>query len=113
MAFARRLDDIALYQLGCERLMAHWRRVLGLPVHTVDYESLVGDFDAGIGSLLNFLGLSIEPACLRPDLSRRVVATASYDQVRRPVYSTSVGRWRRYERELAPLRSALAAGWPG
>jgi tetratricopeptide (TPR) repeat protein len=112
MDFARRLEHIALYQLGCQRLMAHWRQVLGLPVHAVDYEALVGDFDAGVGALLDFLELSVEPACLRPDLSRRVVATASYDQVRRPVYASSVGRWRRYERELAPLTAALAAGWP-
>jgi tetratricopeptide (TPR) repeat protein len=112
MAFARRLEHIALYQLGCQRLMAHWRQVLGLPVHALDYEVLVGDFEAGVGALLDFLELPVEPACLRPDLSDRVVATASYDQVRRPVYASSVGRWRRYERELAPLTSALAAGWP-
>jgi tetratricopeptide (TPR) repeat protein len=114
MAFARRLEDIALYQQGCLRLMAHWQSVSVLPIHVVDYESLVEDFEAGLRGLLEFLDLPWEPACLRPDLSERVVATASYDQVRRPVYGSSVGRWRDYERELAPLRAALASDWvPG
>jgi tetratricopeptide (TPR) repeat protein len=111
MAFARRLEHIALYQQACLRLMDHWQNVSGLPIHVIDYEALVTDFEGGARALLAFLGLPWEAACLRPDRHRRVVVTASYEQVRRPVYTTSVGRWRDYEDELAPLRSALESPW--
>jgi hypothetical protein len=57
--------------------------------------------------LLTFLGLGWDPACLRFHEARRVVRTASMLQVRRPVYSHSVGRWRRYEAILQPLFRAL------
>ena len=113
MDFARRLEDIALYQQGCQRLMAHWQAVSGLPIHVVDYEALVTGLEAGVRDLLAFLDLPWEPACLHPERQRRVVMTASYEQVRRPVYATSIGRWRDYEEALAPLRAALAAPWPG
>lgn len=111
MAFARRLEDIGLYQQGCLRAMAHWLDVLPLPIHVVDYEQLVGDFEAGARRLVAFAGLDWEAACLRPDQSERVVATASYAQVRRPVYASSVGKSRNYARELEPLRQSLAAPW--
>jgi hypothetical protein len=113
MAFARRLEHIAVYQQACLRLMAHWRAVSKLPIHVVDYESLVADFEPQVRALLGFVGLPWEAACLHPERHHRVVATASYEQVRRPVYATSVGGWRRYERELEPLRAALAAPWGG
>lgn len=111
MAFARRLEDIGLYQQGCLRLMNHWLDALPLPIQIVDYEELVNDFEAGARRLVAFAGLDWEAACLRPDRSDRVVATASYAQVRRPVYASSVGKSRRYERELAPLSQSLAAPW--
>jgi Flp pilus assembly protein TadD len=91
-------------------IMRHWRQVLALPIHELSYESLVEDPEAEVRSLLDFVGLPWASQCLRFHEQKRYVATASYDQVRQPIYRSSVGRWRRYERHLQPLFDALASG---
>ncbi len=113
MSFARDLAHIAVYSQGCRRLMEHWKRVLDLPVLTLDYEELVADVESKAQEVVAFLGLAWESQCLRFYDSDRVVRTASHDQVRRPVYGTSVGRWKNYERWLGPLRNGLETPWPG
>jgi Flp pilus assembly protein TadD len=111
MGFARDLAFIGLYQRACLRLMEHWQAVLDLAIYTVEYEDLVSAPESGARAMIEYLGLEWEDACLRFHESGRVVRTASYDQVRRPVYVSSVGRWRRYDEWLGPLREALAAPW--
>lgn len=113
MDFTRRLENIGLYQQGCWRLMEHWKTTLELPIFTVDYESLVSSPGTQVRQLVEFMGLGWEKACLKPHHSERIVRTASSDQVRQPIYSSSVGRWRRYESYLDPLKTALEARWPG
>ena len=56
----------------------------------------------------DFVGLEWDARCLRFYETTRVVNTANYDQVRQPIYTRSVGRWRHYERHLGPLKEALA-----
>jgi hypothetical protein len=73
----------------------------------VDYEALVAEPEAVTRRLVAFLGLDWQPACLRFHELERLVVTASYAQVREPVYSRSVGRYRAYERYLEPVKSAL------
>ena len=63
-----------------------------------------------IPALLAFCGLDWDPACLHPERLDRVVATASWAQVRKPIGPGSIGRWRRYARELEPLRERLVRG---
>jgi len=114
--FSHRLDSIAAYVAGKERLMRHWRDALPLPVHTLSYEALVGDLEGETRALLEFCGLPWDARCLHFHATARPVQTASLTQVRRPIYASSVGRWRRYADRLAPLGEALAdAGlgpWP-
>jgi len=93
--------------------MEHWKSTLELPIHTVDYEALVSSPESQIRQLVEFIGLHWEDACLQFHRSERIVRTASSGQVRQPIYSSSVGRWRRYEDFLQPLRFALEARWPG
>ncbi|KPK60007.1 MAG: hypothetical protein AMJ59_08490 [Gammaproteobacteria bacterium SG8_31] len=112
MSFARDLGHIGLYQQGCRRLMRHWNEVLDLQMHTVDYEDLVAGPEREARRLVRFVGLEWEDRCLQFHESDRVVRTASHEQVRRPIYASSVGRWRRYARWLGPLRMALDAPWP-
>ena len=69
---------------------------------------LVADLEGESQKLVSFLGLEWEPACLEFHRTQRTVATASSWQVRQPLYDRSVGRWRNYERHLAPL---LRAGY--
>ena len=90
-----------------ERLADHWRRVLPLPVLTIDYEALVGNLEGESRRLIDFLGLDWEPACLDFHKTERPVLTASGWQVRQPLYTRAVGRWHKYVRHLAPLIEAL------
>ena len=89
------------------RLMKHWRSALDIPMLDVVYEELVADPDAGARRIVEFLGLPWDDACLRFYEAERAVSTASVDQVRKPVYTSSVSRWKRYERRLGPLLAAL------
>ena len=107
LPFAYRLGDMAAFHGGYRRLMRHWEEVLPLPLHTVRYEALVRDPEPVIRGLLAFLELGWEPACLEPHRSGRVIATASYAQVRAPIHAGAVGRWRHYERYLGDLLAAL------
>jgi FkbM family methyltransferase len=102
------LDDLGKYYRQYERLMAHWRQVLPLPLYEVQYEDLVANQEKVSRELVAFCGLDWDDRCLSPHETRRPVHTVSVLQVRRPVYTSSVGRWRRYEAYLEPLKAALA-----
>jgi tetratricopeptide (TPR) repeat protein len=109
LVFSYDLADCARRYLETERLTAHWRNVLPLRMLDVEYETLVGDIEGESRRLISFLGLDWEPACLDFHRTKRTVTTASSWQVRQPLYAHSVGRWRNYERHLAPLLSVLLA----
>ncbi len=96
---ARRLADH-------ERLLAHWKQTKPLDWLDVAYEELVCDLEGHARGLIAFLGLDWEPACLEFHTTRRVVRTASQIQVREPIHTRSVGRWRRYESALQPFFDA-------
>jgi hypothetical protein len=91
--------------------MAHWRDVLGVPWLEVRYEGMVEDQEGVSRGIIEFLGLAWDDACLRFHDTGRVVMTLSYDQVRRPMYRSAVGKWRRYDMHLGALKDALGAGW--
>jgi Tfp pilus assembly protein PilF len=90
-----------------ERLMDHWKSVLDLPVLEVTYEDLIDDLEGGVRRMLDFLDLDWDDRCLRYWESGRPVMTMSYDQVRRPIYRSSMKRHERYAKHLEPLREAL------
>ncbi|HHM04517.1 MAG TPA: sulfotransferase family protein [Gammaproteobacteria bacterium] len=101
------LDDLARYYREYRRLMAHWADTLPLALLTVDYEDLVREPETVSRRLIDFLGLPFDPRCLAPHTNPRRVLTASYRQVRRPVYGSAVGRWQHYARHLAPLQALV------
>jgi tetratricopeptide (TPR) repeat protein len=96
---------IAEYQ----RIMAHWRAVLPMPIFEVVYEELVADLEGVARRLIAFCNLDWDPNCLEFHKTRRPVTTASMMQVRRPLYTTSVGRWKHYQSLAAPLFAELNA----
>ncbi len=102
-----RLAHLGAFYRVYERMMAHWRATLDLPILDLSYEALVADIEGESRRMLDFLGLDWDPAVLRFHESKRIVNTASFDQVRRPVYDDSIARWRRYAAHLDPLRAAL------
>jgi hypothetical protein len=104
------LTDIAQEIRRQEALMAHWRAVLPGRVTEVRYETLVTNPDREIRALITqACGLPWSDACLRFHETQRPVATASADQVRRPVFATSVNRWLPYAARLDPLLRGLKA----
>jgi tetratricopeptide (TPR) repeat protein len=107
MPFTPDLADVGQYFRQYERLMAHWARVLPLPVFELRYEELTADQEAVSRRLVEFCGLDWDPQCLRFHETERMVQTSSALQVRRPLYRSSVGRWKRYEEHLGPLLEAL------
>jgi Sulfotransferase family len=107
--YATDFGDLAHYYREYRRLMAHWRAVL--PPQTlldIRYEALVDDPEGSSRRMLEHIGLAWDPRCLEFYRTDRPVLTASNWQVRQPINKSSVERWRRYERFLAPLRAALA-----
>ena len=74
----------------------------------IQYESLVQDTEGLSRKMLEFIGLDWHPACAEFHSTKRKVLTASYDQVRRPVYSSSIGRWKNYNRHLSRLHEELS-----
>jgi tetratricopeptide (TPR) repeat protein len=107
--WASDLRSIAHVYRECERLMAHWHRVLPISILDFTYEDVVGDLERSARCLIAYCGLEWEGACLEFYRTDRQVKTASLEQVRRPIYDSSIGRWRRFERHLAPLREALGS----
>ena len=90
-----------------DRLTAHWEKVLDVPVMSLDYEDLVADPEPRIRAILDFLDLPFDAACLSSHRSDRTVMTPSRDQVNKPINTTAVERWRRYERHIGPLLEAF------
>jgi tetratricopeptide (TPR) repeat protein len=93
--------------LSRERLVDHWRRTLPLRMLEVQYEELVADLEGQSRRLIDFLGLPWDPACLEFHRTESTVLTSSFWQVRQPLYQSSVGKWRHYEKHLGPLMKVL------
>jgi tetratricopeptide (TPR) repeat protein len=106
--FTNDLGDLG-HVLRCkDRLMAHWHAVLPGTILDVPYEALVADVAGWTRRMLDHVGLEWSDRCLEFHALDRRVKTASNLQVRKPIYSSSVARWRRYEPHLGPLLDALA-----
>jgi len=101
------MTHLGVYYRQYQRLMAHWKNVLRIPILDVQYEELVANQEKVSRKMVEFCGLEWDERCLRFHESGRVVSTHSYDQVRRPLYKKSVARWKNYERHLGPLITAL------
>lgn len=84
-------------------IMAFWRQLLGDRFLEIDYEETVSNTEAQARKLIDFVGLDWNDACLEPHKQKRMVLTASKAQVTKPVYKTSVEKWKRYEDGLQPL----------
>ena len=102
------LGELGRYYRRYEQLMAHWRRVLP-PGRILDvrYEEVVADLDGQARRIIAHCGLPWDDRCLAFHETERPVRTASATQVRQPIYSSAVGRWRVYGQHLDPLLSAL------
>ncbi len=103
------LGDTATYYRGFDKLMSHWRRVLPADrFMELHYEDIVHHQEKQTRRLLSFCGLTWDDACLRFHENTAPVSTASSVQVRQPLYSGSIGRWKKYGDSLKELRMQLS-----
>ena len=104
MHFAYDLKELGQYCRLCHDMMDHWRSVLPEgTVYTMEYEALVDDLEGKARELIDYVGLEWEEDCLDFHKNKRIVKTASHNQVNKPIYKTSVKRWKRYEPYIQPL----------
>jgi len=102
------LAELGRYYADYARLMNHWRTVLPAGAfYDVQYEDIVADQESEARKLLEYCGLEWNDACLDFHQTQRQIRTASVVQVRQPIYTTSVERWRKYEKFLGPLLEEL------
>ncbi|MDB5431137.1 MAG: Tetratricopeptide 1 repeat-containing protein [Caulobacter sp.] len=101
------LADLAAHYRAYRRLTDHWRQVLGRGFVEVSLERLIQDPLVETGFLLAGCGLAFEEACLAPERATGAVSTESAAQVRNPINAQGVGAWRRYAKQLEPLRAEL------
>lgn len=107
------LEDCGHYYGEYRRMIAHWKKLYPGDILDFDYDRFVAEPKPALERLLAFLGLPYDARCLSFHELKNPVKTASYLQVRRPLYAGSSGRRRNYEKHLAPLASALAKAGVG
>lgn len=105
--YASDLADCGRYYGEYRRMMAHWKKLYADDIIDFDYDRFVANPRPELERLLSFLGLEWSESCLAFHELKNSVKTASYWQVRRPLYRESSGRGRRYAPFLAPLTGAL------
>jgi hypothetical protein len=103
MNYACNLWDIKFYSNELDRLTEHWMNLFPKTVHVVDYDALVKNPKRNISKVLRFLDLNWDNACLEFHHLRNIVSTASVWQVRRPLYTSSSGRWKNYRMYLSDI----------
>lgn len=99
--------EMARHHARYFHLMALWRERFADRFHDIAYEDTARDLEPNARALIEFLGLPWEDACLEFHKQEAAVTTASAVQVRQPVHTGSIGRWRRYEAQLAVMRRTL------
>ncbi|MDB5303119.1 MAG: sulfotransferase [Phycisphaerales bacterium] len=109
-AFSFDLGQLAGFYRDYRRMMQHWKQVLTLPMLDVRYEDVVADVEGQTRRMLEFLDLPWDDRCLRFHENKRPVVTSSRDQVRRPLYASSVGRWQHYQRHIPELLALVPDG---
>lgn len=105
--YAFDLESCASYAADAIEHAEHWKRVLPGRIHTVRYSDQIEQHATTVRSLLAFLGLDFDEACLQHERSDRRVRTASFEQANKPIYRGSLKRWHHYEKELKPAIEVL------
>ena len=100
-------EEMARHQARYYRLMETWRERFGDRFFDIAYEDVASDLEPNARALIDYLELPWDDACLEFHKQKTAVATASAVQVRQPAHTKSIGRWRRYEQQLAPTRRVL------
>lgn len=105
--YSTSLKNIGDYTRQTLDLIEYWKAELDLPILELAYEDLVADQEAKSKEVIKFLGLDWDPACLEFHKQDTAAMTLSSIQVRKPMTSKSVDRWKRFEKHLGLLEEGL------
>jgi tetratricopeptide (TPR) repeat protein len=108
--YAYDLGDLARYYLTFERMVEFWRDAMPDGFVETSYEDVVTDRDTQSRRLIDAAGLDWDDSCGDLSGNDRMVKTLSVHQVRQPLYTSSIGAWKRYESELAEMLEVLERG---
>lgn len=111
-SYTQDLTTLGQFYRGHIRLMDHWKKALPNPILEVRYEDVVADTEGQARRIIDFLGLDWDPNCLKFQENENKAKTMSAWQVRQPIYTSSVKRWKRYEEFLDPLKEELKGFYP-
>lgn len=106
-AYATDLNDLGTYYCKYLHIMEHWKKISRLPTLNVRYEDLISDQERVSKRIIEFCGPKWDEQCLAFHNNRRPVGTHSHGEVRKPIYSQSIQRWRHYEKHIGELLEAL------
>ncbi len=98
------LQELGQYYLSYRKLMTHWHKLMPERIFDVSYEQLIQDQEGISRKMLDYCDLIWEADCLDFHNNTAPSTTASLAQIRRPLYSTSVGLWRNHQKQLQPLQ---------
>ena len=105
--FTYGLSDIGDYYKNYVRMMTHWDHVLPGKILRVQHEDVVDDLVTQVQRILDFCGLPFESSCVEFYKTERNIRTPSSEQVRQPIYTSSLAQWRNFDGNLEPLVDAL------
>ena len=103
VAWSFNLDHLGRFYLLYQRMMEHWRHGVDINMIEIDYEDLVNNQEDVSRKIIAACGLKWQKNCLEFNKTKREVSTASFWQVRQPLYNRSISRWQNYEKHLEPL----------
>ncbi len=107
LEWTRRIETCARQYVLYRRIMAHWAEVVDMPIHENNYERLTSEPRPHVEAMLEHVGVPFDEKCMAHHEQKANVQTASVDQVRKPIYTSSQRRWKRYEKHLGPMLEIL------
>lgn len=107
--FSYDLNELCEYQIAHHKLMRHWQQELGEHLYSISYERLVADVAGETRKLLDYCELPFEAECIEFQQNKTASTTASASQVRQPLYSSSVAKWKKFSKQLAEVKLKFEA----
>lgn len=105
--FSYDLQDLGRYTIAYDKLMGHWQNEFPNSFFNLRYEELVSDSETTAKALLEYCDVPWNPSVLQMHLNQAPTATASAVQVREKIHSSSVAKWKKYEKQLSVLSTQL------
>lgn len=107
--YSNDLSELGRYFKTYTNLMRHWHSILPDDLlYDISYEDIIDNLEKEARNVVEFIGLDWEEKCLEFHKSNTLIKTASAAQVRKPIYNSSIGKWKIYKKHLEPLINALS-----